>query len=427
MENKNTTINPVAPKPVAQPAKPKTNFFASRGFTVGISFLGLFLITAGLSWLAFSYLTKNPTGLDSLSGVDEKRAKIAAAPKTEECPINGKLFSTIERDIWETRRPIAAMIENHEESRPLEGLHKADVVYEAVAEGGITRNLAIFYCGAAAEDVRIAPVRSARMHFINWAAAYSTPVFVHVGGANNFCGDCPGGVKYAGQVAKKVRAIEELADLGWRVPGGNDFDTTYDSGFPVFWRDYERLGHPIASEHTMVSSTDAITEEAIKRGFGFTDSEGNDWIDGFTPWLFTDGTASSSPTASTIKFGFWEGTPAYDVEWRWDAGTNTYARFNGGAEAADLASGEQFKAENVIVMFVKEEGPVDAEKHIYYETIGEGDALIFQNGEVIEGTWKKLAQDSSIKFLDASGQQVELVRGQIWIEAVPKGNEVEYN
>jgi len=61
------------------------------------------------------------------------------APKTEACPLSGQLFAKAERQIWEGRRPLTVMIENHEESRPQSGLNKADIVYEAVAEGGITR------------------------------------------------------------------------------------------------------------------------------------------------------------------------------------------------------------------------------------------------------------------------------------------------
>ncbi|RLC31408.1 DUF3048 domain-containing protein, partial [Candidatus Woesebacteria bacterium] len=79
------------------------------------------------------------------------------------------MFTKIESDIWESRRPIAIIVENHADARPQSGLSKADIVYEAVAEGGITRFLGIYYCGAAAEDVIASPVRSARVYFIDWA------------------------------------------------------------------------------------------------------------------------------------------------------------------------------------------------------------------------------------------------------------------
>jgi hypothetical protein len=90
-------------------------------------------------------------------------------------------------------------------------------VYEVVAEGGITRFLSVFYCGVSAEDTKIAPIRSARVYLINWAAEYGkNPTFVHVGGANNICKNCPGGVKPAGDVSKEVDAFKMLDTLGWR-------------------------------------------------------------------------------------------------------------------------------------------------------------------------------------------------------------------
>src|SRR3989344_4335014 len=60
-------------------------------------------------------------------------------PKTEECPLNGRKHTKKAQEFWEKRRPLAVMVENHTEARPQSGLTSADVVYEAVAEGGITR------------------------------------------------------------------------------------------------------------------------------------------------------------------------------------------------------------------------------------------------------------------------------------------------
>jgi len=86
----------------------------------------------------------------------------------------------------------------------------------------------------------------------------------------------------------------------------------------------------------------------------------------------------------------------------------------------------QLSAKNVVIQFVDERGPVDKELHMFYTTIGEGEALIFQNGEVIEGTWKKLSQSGRTQFFDANGREISMVRGVIWIEAVPSGNEIDY-
>ena len=392
---------------------------ASKNFMLVISFLGLYLLSSGASMLVFSYLKQEPELL-APADISQSRARIDPnLPKTESCPINGGLFTKAEREIWEKRRPIAAIIENHVDARPQSGLSKADVVYEAVAEGGITRFLAIFYCAAAAEDVKIAPVRSARVYFIHWAAEYGNkPIFMHVGGANDYSG--------YGDTVKAARALELLETLGWRVPGGNDFDTTYDSGFPVFWRNYERLGRPVATEHTMMASLDRAYEQAEKRGFTAQDPDGVDWNEDFIPWQFTDDQPLSSPVATNISFKFWDNKEEYDVIWKYDAASNSYLRQNDGSDLIDFATGEQLSAKNIVILFVKERGPVDRNKHMLYTTIGKGKALVFANGGVIEAVWEKASITDRTRFYDQEGQEISFVRGPIWIEAVPAGNQINY-
>ena len=106
-----------------------------------------------------------------------------SGPRDQKCPLNGAYFTKGEREVWEKRRPLAVMIENHADSRPQSGLSRADVVYEAVAEGGISRFLAVFYCGAAAGSAKpydVGPVRSARTYFLDWASEYADyPLYLH--------------------------------------------------------------------------------------------------------------------------------------------------------------------------------------------------------------------------------------------------------
>lgn len=386
---------------------------------IAVSFVGLYLLSSGASWALFSYLKGDPKLQIDNGGI---RARIdPGLPKTQECPINGKLYSKPEEDIWQERRPITVMIENHVDSRPSSGLNRADVVYEAVAESGITRFLAVYYCGTSAQEVKIAPVRSARVYFISWAAEYGDrPIFMHVGGANDYAG--------FGDTTRAARALEQLESMGWRFARGNDFDTTYDSAFPVFWRNYERLDHSVATEHTMMASLDEAYKEAEKRGFS-KEYEGQAWDDEFSSWKFADDKALSSPQATNIRFQFWENiksSEAYEVVWKYDKDNNRYLRENGGELAKDLDTDEQLSARNVVIQFVRERRSVDRNRHILYTTIGEGNALIFQNGGVIEGTWEKRTQTSRTKFLDDNGKEISFVRGEIWIEAVPIGNDIEY-
>jgi hypothetical protein len=406
------------------------SLLSSKKFVLITSFVGLFLISVGLSLVVFYFIS--PKGAANLLNKVAQKSKINInLPKTEECPINGEKFTKPEADIWNTRRPITAMIENHQDARPESGLSRADVVYEAVAEGGITRFMSVFYCGAAAEDVKIAPVRSARVYFINLAAGYGTdPIFLHQGGANDFCSDCPGGVKPKGTINSTVDAYGLLDKLGWRNgQHGNDMDGGFNIGFPIVERNQYRLSSDTAAawEHSVVADLDEVYKEATKREFNYKDSDGVAWTKGFRKWVFQDGKAVSSPTATDIKFNFWESMPGYDVEWKYDTSTNSYKRFNGGKEHVDWEFDKpQLSAKNVVIMFADEKGPVDPEHHMFYQVIGTGKSIVFQNGVVVQGTWKKASALDREVFYDTNGKEITMVRGATWVEVVPAQNQVSY-
>ncbi len=372
----------------------------------------IYLASAGVSYGAFRFLGGGNTLLSPVDITPTGGLKIDPnAPKTETCPLDGQLFSKAERQIWGKRRPLTVMIENHQESRPQSGLSKADVMYEAVAEGGITRFLAVFYCGAVAEEVTIGPVRSARTYFMDFASEYGDyPLYAHVGGANK-----PG----------PANALGQISDYGW-LDKGNDLNQ-FSLGFPVFWRDYERIGHPVATEHTMYSTSEKLWEVAQKRGLTNVDEEGNQWDADFIQWQFKDeAKLDGRGDVNKIEFSFWKNNPEYTVRWEYQKDSNHYLRFNGGQPQKDLNNDSQLQAKTVIIQFMKEKGPIDEIKHMLYTTTGKGQALIFEDGQVIEGTWTKDKRQSRTKFTNSSGKEISLNRGPIWIEIVPVGNEVQY-
>lgn len=387
--------------------------------TLAITATTLYLLTTGVSYVAFAnFLPSNAPGRPNrlaglisplTPGAGEGKVNVdEAAPKTEECPLNGKMFTQAEREAWEQRTPIAAMIENHTEARPQSGLSNADVVYEAIAEGGITRFMAIMYCDAQAEDVILAPVRSARTYFIDWASGYQKPLYVHVGGAN-----LPG----------PANALGQLSDYGW--VGDNDLNQ-FSIGFPTFARNYNRVelesGKRLATEHTMETSTERIWKYAAESR-DITTWEGKE---DFKSWVFQDDAAPEEQgTTSSVAYDFWSGYSDFRVEWTYDPESNTYKRNLGGVPHTDLNNDEQVAVKNVVVLKTVEEGPIDELKHMLYDTTGTGEALIFQNGEVIEATWKKPTRTSRISF-SAQGDPVEFVRGPVWISVLDVSNEVDY-
>ncbi|HSW90354.1 MAG TPA: DUF3048 domain-containing protein [Patescibacteria group bacterium] len=340
----------------------------------------------------------------------------AALPKTEACPLNGELYTVPEKQAWEKRRPLAVMIENHPDARPQSGLTSADVVYEGMAEGGITRFEAIFLCGAQAKDTIVAPVRSARQQFVEIASEYNYPLYAHVGGSNGTDTD------------PRVRALEHLSDYGWT--GYNDLNQ-FSIGYPVFVRNYNRIpGKDLATEHTMEASTNRLWNYAASnRKLTNLDKTGADWLKGFVKWDFADDAAAGERAASQkVDYGFWQGQTDFDVTWQYDASTNLYKRSLAGQPHIDINNQQQIAAKNVVVLFTVEQGPLDIHKHIYDKIAGgAGKALIFQNGKEIVGTWSKKDRVSRTIFLDNKGKPVKFVRGQIWVSVLANDTPVTVN
>jgi hypothetical protein len=387
-----------------------------------------FLLSGGATYALTAYLyaptsSSSPASPVTTSPVGGGLNIDPNAPKTSECPTNGQMFTSAEQKIWQSRRPLFVMIENTTDARPQSGLNSADIIYEAVVEGGITRFGAVFYCATASHDSIIGPVRSARTTFINAASEYNYPLYTHVGGAN-----CGSSDPKLCNTDKKVQALEQIDQYGWGGGKGNDLNQ-FSIGFPTFWRDYERLGRTVATEHTMYSSTEKLWKYAAgTRGWTNMSPDGkSDWKDGFVPWTFkTDATADKRGTATTISFGFWESYHDFDVVWHYDQASNSYNRDDGGAPQTDRNDNSTLNAKVVIVQFAKEEGPLDIHKHMLYDIIGTGKALIFQDGQAIQATWTKKDRVSRTVWTDAAGKKLSLNRGKIMVEILPLDNKVTY-
>jgi hypothetical protein len=377
----------------------------------------LLIISGGISFAAFS--RQAPVAevavVEEIDENDDGLLQVANLPRDQVCPLNGALFTLPEREAWETRRPLAVMIENSIDSRPQSGLGSADIVFELVAEGGITRFMAIFYCNVQREDTVLAPIRSARTYFVNLASGFNLPMYVHVGGAN---------------VDGPTNALGQLADYGWNSENAiNQFSV----GFPTFVRDYNRLGREVATEHTMVTSTEKLWAVAERRGWtnmtpartvGRTTIAAADWSDGYTGWTFVPG--SSKGKVGNIAYEFWSGMSNYNVKWEYDASTNTYLRNMAGNKHVDLNTNEQIAVSNVVVMFAKETGPHNAEKHMMYDVIGKGTALVFNNGEVHEVEWSKQTRESELEFT-YRGSNFEFTAGPVWVSVLDIDNKPTYN
>lgn len=374
----------------------------------------LYLVSTGISYAAFSLLAPvvKTTPVPLPSSTKGQFVIDPTLPRTEECVLNGDMFPKSFRYIWEKRRPLAVMIENHEDSRPQSGLSFADVVYETVAEGGITRFMGLFYCKSAPFDIGLSPVRSARTYFLDWVSEYDA-LYNHVGGAGR-CND--------DTVDERAKALCQIDKYGIK-----DLDQ-FGIPFPICYRNYDRLTHPVATEHTMVCFTDKLHELAKKRGWTNIDEEGIPWDENFVPWKFKeDAKESERGAVSSLSFAHWEQmADKYSVQWNYDSQSNSYKRLTGSQEHLDLETNAQLTAKAIVIQFTKETDGVDEHAHILYANIGGGKALIFQDGKAIVGTWKKPKRISRTQFFDEKGKEISFVRGPIWIEVIATDTKVTY-
>lgn len=378
----------------------------------------LYLVSTGVSYATINFLA----GKSSLGTITTPVAKISpkakvkikvdpSVPRDQVCPLNGAKYTKQEKDIWEKVRPLAVMLENSDEARPQSGISRADIVYEALAEGWITRFMAVYYCNTPMEDITFAPVRSARTYFVDWVSEYDA-LYNHVGGA----GRCPDET-----VDPRAKALCQIDQYGIK-----DLDQ-FGIGYPDCYRNPDRLDHPVATEHTMVCFSENLYKIAEKRGWTNVDQKGIPWDKNFKPWSFKDD-ASESDRGSTnkVKIVFAAGYDKYDVTWEYDKTTNSYKRFNGGIPHLDLETKEQLAVKNVVIQLTRITGPVDEHGHLLYTTIGSGKALIFQDGKVVVGTWSKKTRIGRTVYFGPGGKEIDLTRGPIWIEVVPSEQQVSY-
>ncbi len=269
--------------------------------------------------------------------------------------------------------PLAVVIENAEDARPQAGLDRADVVYEVLAEGGITRFLAIYATQGA--DV-VGPVRSARDYLVEWAHEYSAPL-VHIGAS-------PQG--YAALATTGLANLDEIR------------------GQPGFWRSAARAA-PHNAYTSISGARNALGAKA--RGNGT-----------FSAFQFKEGAKRSGvpATEATIKFGHWE----YSASWAYDPISNEYLRQMDETPHLDAETGEQLRASNVLLQWTESWLiPRDTEGRLQFAQVGGGRLVALVDGVAIEGHWQKDSYEAPTRYFAADGAVLTLNPGTTWIEVIP--------
>lgn len=299
--------------------------------------------------------------------------------ETVYCPANGVKTTKEAAE----RRPFAVMIENSIAARPQSGLDQADVVYEALAEGGITRMMAIYACSGDNAS-SIGPVRSARSYFVDWVEGWEA-IYAHAGGSPD---------------ALSLIDEDEILDLQ------NFGDGIY------FWRSRDR-----SSPHNLYTSYEGLKGFAEKLGY---DLEGD-----YKELTFKDDIAvPERPEGQEIVVNF--SSYNYRVGWVYQKTSNSYLRYLAQEADRDLVSDKQIIAKTIIVMRIKQNLMNNNSQRLYMDTTGSGQALIFQDGQVIEGSWEKKFKGDRETFYDQNGEEMALNRGQIWIEIVKPETKIDY-
>jgi hypothetical protein len=323
------------------------------------------VLCVGAAAYAIILFTK-PAPKPAAPSPPQKQAAPKPAPKYY-FPLTGLLAP----DEVSTQKPITGIIiENSPDARPQSGLAAAEVVYEAIAEGGITRFLALYQ---QEKPQLIGPVRSLRPYYVDWLTPYDASI-AHVGGSR--------------------KALETVRGGGYR-----DLDQMLNAD--TYWRTRDRY-----APHNVYTSFEKL--DGLNAAKHYTSSH---------PKLIerTD-PVKTPPTAPHINVTV--SGPWYNSTWDYREADNIYTRSQSGAEHVDREAG-QITA-NVVVVLKQtmdtawEDGPRE-----FYQTTGSGEAIVFQNGQAQAVTWHKASAAEQFSFTTPDGKPFPLARGKVWLTAVP--------
>lgn len=273
------------------------------------------------------------------------------------------------------QRVVSVKIENSPEARPHHNIQLADVVYETVTEGGITRFNALYHSQA---PDSLGPVRSARLSDL-----YIVPQYKALFAFSGASPSVNGAIGSAG--------IDNLSqDAGVGAP-------------------YRRVSGRSAP-HNLFGSIPAVREAAAQRGMATTAEMAGLAFD-------RRGSADATPTITSITIPF---SPANTVVWTYDQASNSYLRVNNGRPFQDAGTGEQVRATNVVVLWAQHNAASsDVTGSTTFDIIleGSGRASIFRDGQRYDGAWEA-TRDAPPVFKAEDGTQIRLTPGITWMQVV---------
>lgn len=292
------------------------------------------------------------------------------------------------------RRGINARIDNAISARPHYGTSEADMIFELLVEGNITRYSAIFH---SKDPGTIGSIRSAR-----FSDRYITPMI-------------RGAVVYSGATIEEAEAIRNDAAAGAYY----DMNATYvNAGY------YRVSFRP--NPYNMFTSSDAVRT-------ALNGLPGGGSAVSIPRWDFlkradhaaTAGGFGTSSTASTLTIPYRAGAT---VRYDYDGATRTYARYqdSGGMRLeVDAANGVAIAARNIVVIHtdIWQTNVIEDifnSRGLDMNLVGEGAASIFRDGRRLDGRWARAGIYEAFHFYTNAGERVYLSPGQTWVHPVYK-------
>lgn len=352
-------------KPTLPSKKP---FWKKRKFIIAV------LVVLVLAGAVTALMLKKDPPVTQKTAVQQKTAP-APQPTVITSPLSGVPVSA-----GLEKRPVTAiMLENSLDARPQSGLRDAGVVFEAIAEGGITRFLALYQEG---QPTYIGPVRSLRPYYLDWAAPFDAPI-AHVGGS--------------------LDSLNQIRNPG---EGLKDLDQFTNPGT------FRRIPQRVAP-HNVYTGFDHLNVLLHAKGFNSSS---------FKP--FDRKKEQPSPAAPFKKINFTLSGFYYNVHYDYDPAANTYLRSEGGKPHVDTTSAAdpspyQLRPKVVMALVMPYSyGAANDGFRSTYNTYGSGKLFLFQDGTSTEGTWTKPNRKTQFSFTDATGKPLTLNPGQTWITIV---------
>ena len=283
-----------------------------------------------------------------------------------------------------TQRPIAVMIDNHNQAWPQAGLNKAYMVYEIIVVGGETRLMALFK-GVTVD--KIGPVRSSRHYFLDYAME-NDAIYAHYGWSPQAESDIK---KYS---INNLNGITESTSTFWRVKDK-------------------------AAPHNAVTSTDAILKAAKSKGYKTTSNQKSILNYVTDEVKLEEGISANSVTIphSTLQ----------KVKYEYDAENKVYKRYARNKAQTDWDTGNSITTKNIIITFCDNYTLTDSENkgRQGLKNIGTFDGYYITNGKAIKIKCTKTARDKQTKYEDLEGNEIKVNDGNTWVNICPIDAQVE--